>query len=106
MPTKPSTKKDLDRLEALKLYGQGLLWEKQHCLLEALKSFEQALRLDPDAAPLHCALIPLYLALERGDDARAACKRVVELDPADVETMFLYALNCARKTRSRRPRRS
>ncbi len=91
VPTKVSTPKDLDRLEALKLYGQGLLHEKDHRLLEALKSFEQALRLDPDAAPLHRATIPLYLALDRTDEALAAFKRVGELDPADVETQYLYA---------------
>ncbi len=91
VPTKVSSAKDLDRLEALKLYGQGLLQEKQHRLLEALKSYEQALRLDPDAATLHRAVIPIYLALDRTDEALAEFQRVAELDPADVQTQYLHA---------------
>ena len=90
-PTKVRTQQDLDHLEALKLYGQGLLYEKEHRLLDALKAYEHALRLDPDAASLHRAVIPIYLALDRTDDALDEFRRVIELDPADVEALYLYA---------------
>jgi tetratricopeptide (TPR) repeat protein len=90
-PTKVRTQQDLDHLEALKLYGQGLLYEKEHRLLDALKAYEHALRLDPDAASLHRAVIPIYLALDRTDDALAEFRRVIELDPADMEALYLYA---------------
>src|SRR5262249_5050613 len=40
---------------------------------------------------LHRALVPLYLALERTDEALAACKKALELNPDDYRTGFLYA---------------
>lgn len=90
-PVKPATRQELDRLEALKLYGVAAFHEKNHRLLEALKTYEEAHRLDPDsAAPLR-ALVPLYLAVDRLDDALAGCRRVLELDPDDFETAHLYA---------------
>jgi tetratricopeptide (TPR) repeat protein len=89
-PRRPVTKRDLDRREALKLYASGLICQRQDRLLEATRLFEKALTLDPDAAPIHKALIPLYLALERDADALTACRKVVELDAEDYETWLLY----------------
>jgi tetratricopeptide (TPR) repeat protein len=89
-PSKPAAKA-LDRREALKLYGLGLLCERENRLLEALGYFEEAARLDPSAAALQKCLIPLYLAVERGDDALEACKRTLENDPIDFETWYLRA---------------
>jgi tetratricopeptide (TPR) repeat protein len=90
-PLKPATKQELDHREALKLYGLGVIHERANRLLEALRAFEQALKLDPEAAPLYRALYPLYIALDRGDDALAVCKKAVELDPGDVDTWYQYA---------------
>jgi tetratricopeptide (TPR) repeat protein len=90
-PTRIATQKDLDHVEALKLYSQGLLHEKDQRILEALKAFQEALRLDPDAAELHRVVIPLYLALDRTHEALAEFQRVTELDPADVENQCRHA---------------
>jgi tetratricopeptide (TPR) repeat protein len=90
-PARPATRQELDRLEALKLYGLAAFHEKNHRLLEALKTYEEAHRLDPDAAAPLRALVPLYLAMERIDDALAGCRRVLELDPDDFDTAHLYA---------------
>jgi tetratricopeptide (TPR) repeat protein len=90
-PVKATTRQELDRLEALKLYGLAAFHEKNHRLLEAVKAYEAAHRLDPDAAAPVRALVPLYLALERTDDALAGCRRVLELDPDDFATAHLYA---------------
>jgi tetratricopeptide (TPR) repeat protein len=89
-PTKP-TGKALDRREALKLFGLGLMCERENRLLEALGYFEEAAQLDAGAAALQRVLIPLYLAVERGDDALEACKRTLELEPTDYETWYLRA---------------
>lgn len=89
-PSKP-TARELDRREALKRYGLGLMCERENRLLEALGHFEAAAQLDPDSAALQKVLIPLYLAVERGDDALEACKRTLEADPADHETWYLRA---------------
>src|SRR5262249_45143858 len=91
VPLKPATKQDLDHAEALKLYARAVAAEQDSRLLEAIKTYEAAARLDPDAAAPHKALVPLYFAVDRTDDAFAACRRVLELDPADFDTAYLYA---------------
>lgn len=82
--------RELERREAMKLYGLGLLCERDNRLLEACRHFEEAVKLDPQARAIHKSLIPLYLAIERVDDALAACRKTVELDPNECETWYLY----------------
>jgi tetratricopeptide (TPR) repeat protein len=91
VPLRPQSRQELNRREALKLYTIGLLCQKEDRLLEAVRTFEKALQLDAESAPIHKALIPLYLALERPKDALAACRKVVRLDPGDFETWLVYA---------------
>jgi tetratricopeptide (TPR) repeat protein len=91
VPRRPETRSELDRREALKLYALGLMRERDDRLLDAVRVFEDARQLHPEGAFLHRALIPLYLALCRTDEALAACRKVVELDPGDYATWGLYA---------------
>jgi tetratricopeptide (TPR) repeat protein len=91
VPVKPATRQELDHLEAVKLYGRGVALEHQNRLLEATRTFEEARRLDPDSAAIHRALVPLYFALDRLDDALTSCRRVLELDPNDFEIGYRYA---------------
>jgi tetratricopeptide (TPR) repeat protein len=90
-PVRPETREELNRCEALKQYGLGAFYERDNRLLAAVRAYEEAARLDPEAAPPYKALVPLYLGLDRLDDALAACKKVVDLDPGDYETWHLYA---------------
>ena len=48
------------------------------------------MRLDPDSAAAYKALVPLYLGLDRLDDALTACRKALDLDPGDYETWQLY----------------
>jgi tetratricopeptide (TPR) repeat protein len=91
VPQQPLTKHQLDTREARRLFAKGLVCQREDRLLEALRLFEKARQLDPNATSIHRALIPLYLALGRPDDSLAACRRAVELDPADHETWYVYA---------------
>jgi tetratricopeptide (TPR) repeat protein len=91
LQTKPDTVQERNRLEALKLYGQALLSERGNRLLEAVRSLEQARELDPESKAIVKALVPLYLALDRGEDALAACQRVLELDKEDFDAWLLLA---------------
>jgi tetratricopeptide (TPR) repeat protein len=91
VPARPETREELNRAEALKQYGLGTFHENGHRLLAAVRAYEEATRLDPEAAAPFRALVPLYLGLDRLDDALAACKKVVALDPGDYETWHLYA---------------
>ena len=90
-PAHPETREELNRREALKLFGLGSFHEHNNRLLAAIHAYEEASRLDPEAAPPYKALVPLYLGLDRLDDALAACKKAVDLDPGDYETWHLYA---------------
>src|SRR5262249_49509697 len=91
LPPRPRPQPEADRHEARQQYARGILCERRQRLLEALECWEAAARLDPDAVPPRKALVPLYLALERHADALAATRRILELDPDDYETWYLYA---------------
>jgi tetratricopeptide (TPR) repeat protein len=89
-PARPETREELNRREALKLYGLGVFHEHENRLLAAVRAYEDASRLDPEAPAPYKALVPLYLGLDRLDDALAACKKALDLDPGDYETWHLY----------------
>lgn len=90
-PLRPWSQKDLDRREGRQLYGLALQRQREDCLLEATKLLEEACRLDPEAVPPAKALIPLYVALCRLDDALATCRRALDQDPGDYEVWHAYA---------------
>jgi tetratricopeptide (TPR) repeat protein len=90
IPLRPETRADLDRREARTLYALGLLRQRQDRLLDALHYLEDAAQLDVESAAIPKALIPLYLALGRPDDALAACRTTLDRDPADCEIWYLY----------------
>jgi tetratricopeptide (TPR) repeat protein len=100
VPARPADRHELDHVEALKAFALGAVAERDNRLVEAVRAYEQAARLDPDAAQPLRALARLYLALDRADDALDACRKSLELDPQDAETGYFYArqLRAARKT--------
>ena len=59
---RPPTQKELDQRASLKQYVLGLLCQREDRLLEALKAFEEAARLDPQAAAVCKAQLPLLIA--------------------------------------------
>ncbi len=91
VPSRPPTRQEVERRESLKAFALGLLCERDDRLPEATQAFEKAARLDPEAAPVFKALIPLYLAMERPKEALDATRKVLDLDPDDFETWFIYA---------------
>ena len=100
VPVKKPTRQELDRAEAVKLYALAVLRKRDNHLIEALNTFEEALRLDPEAVPVLRSLIPLYAALERTADVFKTCERILELNPDDFETGYLYARELRRHERS------
>ena len=52
-PLRQATKQELDHREALKLYGVAIFHERSNRLLEALRAFEQARQLEPEAVSIH-----------------------------------------------------
>ncbi len=90
-PKSSASRLDLDRREAQRLYGVGILHERNNRLVEALKAYEDAKRLDPDAAAIHRSLFSMYLTLDRVDDALKTGRVVMRLDPEDYHTAYLVA---------------
>ncbi len=90
VPVRPADRRELDHVEALKLFGRGAIAERNNRLIEALRAYEEAARLDPDAAAPLRALAPIYLALDRTDDALEACRKALKLDSEDYDTAYLY----------------
>jgi tetratricopeptide (TPR) repeat protein len=88
---RPVAAQEKKRREALELYGIGFWCVANNRLLEAAEHLENGAKLDPEAAPIAKALIPVYLALNRGQDALEACKNYLKLDADDYETWHLYA---------------
>jgi tetratricopeptide (TPR) repeat protein len=72
--------------EALALYGTALFHQRADRLVEAARTLEEAVRLDPEAAPPRLLLVPLYTALGRPDDAARAAAAVLLIDPSQAET--------------------
>ena len=90
-PQRLRTKEELAGRQAKMLYGVALLRLRNDSLLEAVKLLEQARSLDPEAAAIQRALIPLYAALQRSEEALAACRKLLEQTPEDHETLRAYA---------------
>jgi tetratricopeptide (TPR) repeat protein len=91
VPARPPTQQELDRAEAQKQFALGALREHDSRFLEAVRAYEEAARLDPDAQPVHVARARLYFALDRAEDGIAAARKAVELDPDDYDTAYLLA---------------
>src|SRR5207244_718090 len=72
--------------EVLTLFGLAVLQQRQDRLVEAVKTLEEVVRLDPEAVPPRLALVPLYSALGRPDDAARAAAAVLVLDPSQAAT--------------------
>jgi tetratricopeptide (TPR) repeat protein len=97
VPVKAVTRRQLDHLEAVKLYGLASTLERKNHLIDAMHTLEEAVRLDPDSPVPLRTLVAIYFALDRGDEAFTGCRRVLELDPDDLDTAFLFG----RQLRSR-----
>jgi tetratricopeptide (TPR) repeat protein len=85
------TPAELNRRHAWEAYALGVLCEHQNRLADAVKAFEKVLVNDPDNLSALRELVPLYLTFDRGSDALATSRKILELDPADHETWCLYS---------------
>jgi tetratricopeptide (TPR) repeat protein len=70
------------------LFGLGVMRHRGDRWLEAVTLLEEAAKLDPQTPAAYRALVPLYLSLAREEDALVACRRVLQLDPADADAAF------------------
>ena len=90
-PKRPLSEEDASKLEAEKLFVVGLGQLNRRELLPAMRTLEEALRLDPKNLPILKELVPL--ALQLGEPARGLeyCQRALELDPQNYRLLMLFA---------------
>lgn len=86
----PSQSQQLCR-EALWLYGQALILQRDDRLVTATTRLEEAVRLDPDALPPRIMLVPLYSALGRINDAQRGAAVVLAIEPGHASTALWLA---------------
>lgn len=67
--------------EAQAFYDQGLAYAHSYVWIEAIRSFHQALRLDPNLAMAYLGLTDAYIGMQDPTTARAAFQRAQELAP-------------------------
>ena len=91
VPKKAPTQAEIDRREAMYRFVHGLVCQHEDRLLEALKAFEESAALDPQPAAVYRAQVPILIALERGPEAVAVCKKAIERDADDCETCAILA---------------
>ncbi len=90
-PKAPPTQEDRDRRESLHHYVSGLMCLKEDRLLEALKEFQEAARLDPRPAAVYRVQVPLLLGLERAGEALEACRKALDRDADDADAWVIAA---------------
>ena len=100
-PKQALTADERSHRDALELYGRAMLCERNNRLLEATRLLERAVRLDQKSALLHRALVPLYLAQDRANDALSASRKALDLDPDDYETWYVYARQLRERGRAK-----
>ena len=67
--------------EAQAFYDQGLAYVHSYVWIEAIRSFHQALRLDPNLAMAYLGLTDAYIGMHDPATARAAFQRAQEMAP-------------------------
>ena len=77
----PKLTSDSKREEAIKLYGSGLLYEKENRLLDALRSFEKALELDPKNIDMRCDLATCYMNINKLKKSIKLLKENIAMNP-------------------------
>jgi tetratricopeptide (TPR) repeat protein len=80
---RPHTQQERDHLEAVSLFSAGRMHERRGELADALRCYERALRLDPQAGAILRAIIPVAVRLERHAEAVRYATKIVELEDSD-----------------------
>jgi tetratricopeptide (TPR) repeat protein len=87
VPARPRTVEDRKRIEALTAYSAARALEGKRSWSEAIALLEGALKLDPDSVTVLRRLSRLCFVLGRTEPGIKYCKRVLELDPGDTDTI-------------------
>jgi tetratricopeptide (TPR) repeat protein len=84
------TPKEQNQAEALKLYSRALLKKADHRYVNAIRTLEEAARLDPESAAIQRALAEVQLLLDQTTEALASYRKALELEPGDGEAWLVF----------------
>lgn len=90
LPAAKPSEKVQKHFDALRVFARAEQLHHQDRYVEAIRTYEEALKLDPQPA-VYKALIPLCFALDRDTQALEYCRKAIELEPNDFELLFTYA---------------
>ncbi len=83
----PRTVEDRKRIEAITAYSVARALEDKRSLSEAIALLEEALKLDPNSVTILRRLSRVCFVLGRTEAGIKYCKRVLEVDPGDTDTI-------------------
>lgn len=86
-PVKPRSETTQRQLEALSWFMTGRTHEIRNESKKAFEAYKQAIELDPQAADVYRAIVPLAFRLDLTDDAVQYATKAVELLPEDSELL-------------------
>jgi tetratricopeptide (TPR) repeat protein len=83
----PRSESQQDRLDAAALFAAGRTLEQRDELPAALRDYERAIRLDPQATPVLRELVPLAYSMNRRGEAVRYAVKLAEQDDSDPTLM-------------------
>ncbi len=83
VPKQPRSAAERDKLEATALFSSGRTLEQNKEYETALRKYQRAVRLDPNAVTILREIMPLSFTLNRQAEAVRYAAKVVEQDPSD-----------------------
>src|SRR5258707_15274999 len=81
--SRPRSEEEQDRLDAAAKFAAGRTLEQREQSAAALRLFERAVRLDPQATPVLRELVPLAYSLNRRAEALRYALKLAEQDDSD-----------------------
>jgi tetratricopeptide (TPR) repeat protein len=87
LPPVARSEEEQDRLDALAHFGAGRMAQQRNDLVDALRSYQRAARLDPAATPVLREIVPLAFSLDRPGVAVRYALLAVEKEPTDPALM-------------------
>jgi tetratricopeptide (TPR) repeat protein len=96
-PGQARTEADRDRVEAVALFAVGRACQQRQKYRDALRSYQRALRCDPQSATIVRAIIPVAIFLGRESEAARYALKLIDLDGIDPSLLANLAISLTKE---------
>lgn len=86
-PIKPRSEDEQKRIDAVSWFAAGRVLETRNQFANALRAYQEAIKLDPRAVVVYRVIIPLAFGLNKTEDAVRWMLEAVKLDPDDYQLL-------------------